>query len=138
VRTSVLSVPNRRLAAHLRSLAGEQNHFVLGRHPHRSDRAAVVEWHGPKPVHDPRVICNWLRATADGCQPRTSVRGSGFLNPRKRSVYNTGLQPWLLFSDYCPWKHRPPLCHLDRSVPGFPTSRCRQRPRVRFSFKKTA
>jgi len=23
-----------------------------------------------------------------------------------------------------PWKHRPPLCRLDRSVPGFPTSRC--------------
>jgi hypothetical protein len=21
----------------------------------------------------------------------------------------------LLFSNYCPWKHRPPLCHLDRS-----------------------
>jgi hypothetical protein len=23
---------------------------------------------------------------------------------------------WLLFSNYSPWKHRPPLCHLDRSV----------------------
>jgi hypothetical protein len=22
----------------------------------------------------------------------------------------------LLFSHYCPWKHRPPLCHLDRSA----------------------
>jgi hypothetical protein len=22
----------------------------------------------------------------------------------------------LLFSNYCPWKHRPPLCHLDRSA----------------------
>jgi hypothetical protein len=22
----------------------------------------------------------------------------------------------LLFSDYSPWKDRPPLCHLDRSV----------------------
>jgi hypothetical protein len=21
----------------------------------------------------------------------------------------------LLFSNYSPWKHRPPLCHLDRS-----------------------
>jgi hypothetical protein len=21
----------------------------------------------------------------------------------------------LLFGNYCPWKHRPPLCHLDRS-----------------------
>jgi hypothetical protein len=30
----------------------------------------------------------------------------------------------LLFSNDCRWRHRPPLCHLDRSVPGFPTSRC--------------
>src|SRR5277367_3869848 len=22
----------------------------------------------------------------------------------------------LLFINYCPWKHRPPLCHLDRSA----------------------
>jgi hypothetical protein len=22
----------------------------------------------------------------------------------------------LLFSNYCTWKHRPPLCHLDRSA----------------------
>jgi hypothetical protein len=22
----------------------------------------------------------------------------------------------LLFGNYCPWKHRSPLCHLDRSV----------------------
>jgi hypothetical protein len=45
----------------------------------------------------------------------------------------------LLFSNYSPWKHRPPLCHLDRSAPGFPTSRYWQRPRVRFSLiKKTA
>ncbi len=28
----------------------------------------------------------------------------------------------LLFSNDSAWKHRPPLCHLDRSVPGFPTS----------------
>ena len=28
----------------------------------------------------------------------------------------------LLFSNDCRWRHRPPLCHLDRSVPGFPTS----------------
>jgi hypothetical protein len=24
----------------------------------------------------------------------------------------------LLFSNYCPWKHCPPLCHLDRSSEG--------------------
>jgi hypothetical protein len=24
----------------------------------------------------------------------------------------------LLFSSYCPWKYRPPLCHLDRSSEG--------------------
>jgi hypothetical protein len=42
----------------------------------------------------------------------------------------------LLFSSDCRWRRRPPLCHLDRSVPGFPTSRCWQRPRVRFSLRK--
>jgi hypothetical protein len=42
----------------------------------------------------------------------------------------------ILFSNDCRWRHRPPLCHLDRSVPGFPTSHCRQRPRVRFSLRK--
>jgi hypothetical protein len=42
----------------------------------------------------------------------------------------------LLFSNDCRWRHRPPLCHLDRSVPGFPTSHCRQRPRVRFPLRK--
>ena len=36
------------------------------------------------------------------------------------------------------WKDRPPLCHLDRSVPGFPTSRCWQRPRVRLSVERAA
>jgi hypothetical protein len=41
------------------------------------------------------------------------------------------------FSNYSP-RRTAPLCHLDRSVPGFPTSRCWQRPRVRFSLKKTA
>ena len=33
------------------------------------------------------------------------------------------------FSNYSPWKHYPPLCHLDRSVPGFPTSRVSTRAR---------
>jgi hypothetical protein len=48
-------VPNRLgspivpLAASLRSLAGEQNYFVLGRHIHRSDRPSVVERYGPSP-----------------------------------------------------------------------------------------
>ena len=32
--------------------------------------------------------------------------------------------------------NEPPLCHLDRSVPGFSTSRCWQRTRVRFSLRK--
>jgi hypothetical protein len=31
---------------------------------------------------------------------------------------------------------RPFLCHLDRSVPGFPTSRCKRQPRMRFSSRK--
>jgi hypothetical protein len=44
----------------------------------------------------------------------------------------------LLFINYCPWKRCPPLCHLDRSVPGFPTSRCWRRPRVRLSVKRAA
>jgi hypothetical protein len=44
----------------------------------------------------------------------------------------------LLFSNYSHWKHRPPLCHLDRSVPGFPTSRCWQRTRVRLSVERDA
>ena len=43
----------------------------------------------------------------------------------------------VLFSNYCCWKRRPPLCHLDRSsVPGFPASRCSRRPRVRLSLKR--
>ena len=37
-----------------------------------------------------------------------------------------------------PWKHSPPLCHLDRSEPGFPTSRCWQRTRVRLSVGRAA
>jgi hypothetical protein len=41
-----------------------------------------------------------------------------------------------LFSNFSLWKRRPTLCHLDRSVPGFPTSRCWRRPRVRFSLRK--
>jgi hypothetical protein len=44
----------------------------------------------------------------------------------------------LLFSNYPPRKHRPPLCHLDRSVPGFPTSLHLPGPRVRFPLKETA
>jgi hypothetical protein len=43
----------------------------------------------------------------------------------------------VLFSNYSPWKRRSPLCHLDRSVPGFPTSRCWRRPRVRLSLKES-
>jgi hypothetical protein len=35
-----------------------------------------------------------------------------------------------------PGHNRPLLCHLDRSVPGFPTSRCWRRPRVRLSVKR--
>jgi hypothetical protein len=42
----------------------------------------------------------------------------------------------LLFSNHSAWKHRPPLCYLDRSPPGFPTSRCWRRPRVRLSVKR--
>ena len=44
----------------------------------------------------------------------------------------------LLSSNRSPWERRPPLCHLDRSVPGFPTSRCWRRPRVRLSVKRAA
>ena len=44
-----------------------------------------------------------------------------------------------LSSNYSRCKRRPPLCHLDRSsVPGFPTSRCSRRPRVRLSLKRAA
>ncbi len=35
-----------------------------------------------------------------------------------------------------PWKLRPQLCHLDRSVPGFPATRHRTRPRVQPCFKE--
>ncbi len=51
--------------------------------------------------------------------------------------------PKVMKSTFCsattlPWKHRPPLCHLDRSAPGLPTSRCWQLPRVRLSLKRAA
>jgi hypothetical protein len=41
-------------------------------------------------------------------------------------------------SNRSPWKLRPPLCHPDRSVPGFPTSWHSQEPRMRLSVEKGA
>ena len=61
-----------------------------------------------------------------------SCRGVMGLRPTQ------GDEKRLLFSNYLPWKHRPPICHLDRSAPGFPTSRCWQRPRVRLSVERAA
>jgi hypothetical protein len=45
---------------------------------------------------------------------------------------------WLLFSNLSPRKRCPPLCHLDRSAPGFPASLPWTRPRVRLSLRKGA
>jgi hypothetical protein len=67
-----------------RSLPGEQNHFQLGPQIHRSNRISVVEWYGLKPLHDPSHL-KLAEASTSGCQPRTSVRGSGPSGPRKRS-----------------------------------------------------
>jgi hypothetical protein len=37
---------------------------------------------------------------------------------------NQGDEKRFLFSNYSPWKRHLSPCHPDRSVPGFPTSRC--------------
>ena len=84
-----------RLAPHLLSIAGEQNHFVLGRHVHRSNRTVVLERYGQKPVHDPgsSPICFPRRL---GASPGLKVRGSGLLSPRKHLLIIQGLPPWCL------------------------------------------
>src|SRR6202044_2507641 len=56
----------------------------------------------------------------------------------ERSAFQRSPLGRLLLSNCCPWKHRPSLCHLDRSAPGFPTSRCYRRPRVRLSVERAA
>jgi hypothetical protein len=46
--------------------------------------------------------------------------------------------PLLVIPTAAAFHHPSLLCHLDRSVPGFPTSRCWQGPRVRLSLKRAA
>jgi hypothetical protein len=60
---------------HLPSLAGEQNHLVLGRHLRRSNRISAMERYGPRPVHDPR-------SSRIGFYPRTMA---GWDTPRPPS-----------------------------------------------------
>ena len=80
---------------HLPFLAGEQNHFVLGRHVHRSNRTVVLERYGQKPVHDPgsSQICFPRRL---GASPGLKLLGSGLLSPRKHLLIIQGLPPWCL------------------------------------------
>ena len=75
---------------HLPSLAGEQNHWLLGRRVHRSNRTSLIEWYGPKPVHDPRS--SRIGLGHDGglvSAPDLKVRGSGSSNPRDRPIQNS-------------------------------------------------
>jgi hypothetical protein len=76
------------------------------------------------------------------CQQR-EVGNPGSLRSRRQrvgSLWSGALvnEKRLLFSNFSPWKHRPLLCHLDRSVPGFPTSQHSPGPRVRFPLKEAA
>jgi hypothetical protein len=82
-------------------------------------------------------------------------RGSWTLVQRKsRSSLRGGLQPWIFDADAKAHDHYAPverqfiletmvsvpkqICHLDRSVPGFPAPLHRTRPRLRPSVKKGA
>src|SRR6202046_882232 len=85
------------------------------------------------------------KAMKNGSCSATTVAGSAALSFVISTGGVVGLRPTqgdekrVLFSNYCCWKRRPLLCHLDRSsVPGFPTSRCSRGPRVRLSLKRAA
>jgi hypothetical protein len=89
---------------YLPSLTGEQNHFLPPRRIHRSNCTAVLEWYGPKPVHDRRSSPHWLtmqrrRGASPGlseaaknsdsrCSPGLLVRGSGVSTPLKSLLKN--------------------------------------------------
>ena len=62
----------------------------------------------------------------------TGAKRSGGTCSRCGVATPNSVHPVAIFSE----RNRPSLCHLDRSVPGFPTSRCWQGPRVRFSLRK--
>ena len=63
-----------------------------------------------------------------GCFGRSGFRGETQVSKAR---------PWAT-TNFSLWKSPSPLCHLDRSEPGFPTSRCWRRPRVRLSLKRAA
>ena len=101
----------------------------------------------------PRVRLSLKRAACRSSKPRISTGNPGSVVERSlcgcfflgmffdRGVMGLwptqGDEKRLLFSNHSAWKHRPTLCHLDRSAPGFPTSRCWLLPRVRLSFKES-
>ena len=102
----------------------------------------------------PRVRLSLKRAACRSSKPRVSTGNPGSVVERSlcgcfflgmffdRGVMGLwptqGDEKRLLFSNHSDWKHRPTLCHLDRSAPGFPTSRCWLLPRVRLSLKRAA
>ncbi len=78
------------------------------------------------------------RSAVEGPAVRRLFLGNVFRQRNHGPSATQGDEKPLLFSNYPFWKRHPPLCHLDRSEPGFPTSRCWRRPRVRLSVERAA
>jgi len=98
--------------------------------------AATVDGSAPLPfVISTEAYPDFLLREASNDHPSPAEEGS--LHRRSHGLGPTkGDESTLCSATTLPWKHRPPLCHLDRSVPGFPTSRSWRGPRMRFSLRK--
>jgi hypothetical protein len=72
----------------------------------------------------------WISAVRQKCHPDPSNRWA--FGPPKVDEKRP------LSSNHPPWKRHLPLCHLDRSVPRFPTSQHSRLPRMRLSVEKGA
>jgi hypothetical protein len=81
-------------------------------------------------------------ATVEMTKGRVVMDRSSGLRTRKPQIV-TSLrfrrdEKRLLSSNFSFWRRPSTVCHLDRSVPGFPTSRCPRRPSVRLSVRRAA
>jgi hypothetical protein len=99
--------------------------FVMERRPVRNGREPGRSKHFHDGSVEPQI--SPLR-----CAPVEMTKGRTVLPGRVVAEQEQFLSIFSL------WERPSLLCHLDRSVPGFPTSRCSQRPRVRLSVKRAA
>jgi hypothetical protein len=101
----------------------------------RDTPSSLARWRARRCTSFSSVI--WVRDIMMATSYQWIVPRLHFVSTGRKNRTQGDEKP-LLFSNYSLWKRHPPLCHLDRSEPGFTTSRCWQRPRVRLSAERAA